>query len=79
MLIADLDMKATDPRDKIFALLAFGEETTPLSDLSELARPAYMKTTVQVFTDFTRWRIARHQSLWILSAVHTQLGRTWLI
>jgi hypothetical protein len=71
-------MEASDPRDKIFALLPFGEETYSISDLPDLARPDYTKSTVQVFTDFTRWWIETNSSLGILSAVHAQPGRDWL-
>jgi hypothetical protein len=59
-LVRGLDLDATDPRDKIFALLQLGEETWQ-SDLQppEL-RPDYHKTTLQVFCDFTRWWIVTH-------------------
>lgn len=36
-----LDMEATEPRDKIFALLTFGEETRDISQLHQHARPNY--------------------------------------
>lgn len=63
ILVRGLDLDATDPRDKIFALLQLGEETWQ-SDLQppEL-RPDYHKTTIQVFCDFARWWIVTHRSL----------------
>lgn len=39
--------------------------------------PNYHKTVAEVFSDFTKWWIVKHQSLRILSAVHTEFGRTW--
>lgn len=78
LLIAGHDMKATDPRDKIFALLAFGEETHQIHALPRQVQPNYGKHTILVFADFTRWAISRHQSLRILSAIHTLNGRSWI-
>ncbi|KAL2274488.1 hypothetical protein FJTKL_03159 [Diaporthe vaccinii] len=73
-----LDMRATDARDKIFALLVFGKETHNVSGLPDLVRPDYRKPVSQVYADFTRWWIGHSQSLRILSAAQTQTGRTWL-
>lgn len=73
-----LDMRATDARDKIFALLVFGKETHNVSGLPDLVRPDYRKSVAQVYADFTRWWIGHSQSLRILSAAQTQTGRTWL-
>ncbi|KAJ9658873.1 hypothetical protein H2198_003443 [Neophaeococcomyces mojaviensis] len=78
VLIGALDMKASDPRDKIFALLVFGEETHKVANLPKLVKPDYNKGVSQVYADFTLWWIAEHRSLKILSAVHTLHGRTWL-
>lgn len=72
IVIAGLDLDATDPRDKLFALLTFA----PTSNDSML-RPDYEKDVSAVFRDFTRWWIASRQSLRILSAVHCSVGRTW--
>jgi len=44
IVIKGLDMKATDPRDRIFALLIFGRETYRIAELDELLRPDYAKT-----------------------------------
>ncbi|KAI7780418.1 hypothetical protein LA080_016037 [Diaporthe eres] len=41
-------------------------------------QPNYGKNTIIVFADFTRWAISRHQSLRILSAIHTLNGRSWI-
>ncbi|KAK3355927.1 heterokaryon incompatibility protein-domain-containing protein [Neurospora tetraspora] len=77
-LLGGLDMEATDPRDKIFALLSFGEETHNISQLPPQARPSYEKNTIEVFSDFTKWWISCHDTLNILSAVHAQPWRTWM-
>lgn len=71
------DLRANDPRDKIFALLIFGNETHAVQNLDKLIRPDYNKSTKQVFADFSRWWIREKRSLDILSAIHSQQGRTW--
>ena len=78
VVICGLDMRAMDPRDRIFALLAFGRETHDIAQLSDLVRPDYTKSTAEVYADFTIWYIREHKSLKILSAVHTLRGRTWV-
>jgi hypothetical protein len=78
VLIAAHSMQATDPRDKIFAMLIFGEETHRIGDLPDEVRPNYEKNVLQVYADFTRWWILHHSSLRILSAVHTLTGRSWV-
>ncbi|KAH7014589.1 heterokaryon incompatibility protein-domain-containing protein [Microdochium trichocladiopsis] len=78
VLVSALDMQATDPRDKIFALLIFGDETRDVQNLPVLIRPDYTKSVEQVYADFTQWWIGHHKSLRILSAIHTQHRRTWL-
>ncbi|KAG9227953.1 heterokaryon incompatibility protein-domain-containing protein [Amylocarpus encephaloides] len=78
VLIAAHNMKATDPRDKIFAMLVFGNETYQTGALPEEVRPNYEKSVVLVYADFTRWWILHHRSLRILSAVHTLTGRSWV-
>ncbi|KAJ3549234.1 hypothetical protein NM208_g611 [Fusarium decemcellulare] len=77
IFIAGLDLKATDPRDKLFALLTFADETHVSGDLDELIRPNYDKSVDRVFADFTRWWIREYGSLSTLSAVHCHPGRTW--
>jgi Heterokaryon incompatibility protein (HET) len=78
VLIAAHGMKATDPRDKIFAMLAFGNETHDIGALPQEVRPNYEKDVIQVYADFTRWWMLHHNSLRILSAVHTLNGRSWV-
>lgn len=75
VLIGGLDLDATDPRDKIFALLPFSNFSGP--NLPDDVKPDYTKSVGQVFADFTRWWILHHSSLQILSAVHASVGRTW--
>lgn len=77
VLVAAHDLDATDPRDKIFAMLQFGSETGNTENLPLAVRPDYRKSVTEVFVDFTRWWIAEHQSLRILSAVHTLHDRGW--
>ena len=77
VVLEALELDATDPRDKIFALLSFGEETHDIWHLPELIKPDYTKSVEKVFTDFTRWWINEHKSLRILSMIHGNLGRTW--
>ncbi|KAL2060293.1 hypothetical protein VTL71DRAFT_9688 [Oculimacula yallundae] len=77
ILIEGLDLDATDPRDKIFAMLQFGKETQQLDWLPAEIRPNYHKTTIDVFSDFTKWWIVKNKSLRILSAIHAEVGRTW--
>jgi hypothetical protein len=73
-----LGMRAMDPRDRIFALLAFGKDTHNISDLPLLIRPNYTKSVAEVYADFTVWWIQEHKSLRILSVVHALQGRTWV-
>ena len=77
VIISGLDLDATDPRDKIFALLQFGDDTNSPDRLSPEIKPDYEKDVSQVFSDFTRWWIVTYQSLRILSTVHVSRGRTW--
>ncbi|CAM1508928.1 Fc.00g026670.m01.CDS01 [Cosmosporella sp. VM-42] len=77
VFLAGLDLKSTDPRDKLFALLTFADETCRASELDDLILPNYDKSTERVFADFTRWWIKKHNSLDILSFIHSQPGRTW--
>lgn len=77
ILVKGLDLDATDPRDKIFAMLQFGEETQDLNPLPPELLTDYHKSVVDVFADFTKWWIVEHQSLRILSAIQALEGRTW--
>lgn len=76
LFVDSLDLDATDPRDKIFALLSLWKDTD-LRQLPDELRPDYHKPPFQVFADFTRYWIKTHHSLRILSAVHAALDRTW--
>ena len=75
-----LELEASDARDKVWALLAFGRETNSRDNNARLAdgiRPDYTKTQSQMFADFTRWCILEQNSLRVLSTVHGLRGRTW--
>ena len=78
ILIKGLDLDATDPRDKIFAMLQLGKETETLDSLPAELIPDYRKPAPEVFSDFTRWWIMQHQSLRILSAIQALEGRSWI-
>lgn len=76
ILVAGHDLEASDPKDKIFALLQFGRETSELERLPSLIRPDYTKSVARVLADFTRWWIMSHNSLRVLSAVRYIRTRT---
>jgi hypothetical protein len=79
LVLQGLDLKATDPRDKLFGLIGLAEETYcgQMSASDALIYPSYSKSTSTVFADFTKWWIQKHKSLKILSAIHATHGRTW--
>jgi hypothetical protein len=77
VFLAALDLKATDPRDKLFALLAFGQETCIAGEIPSALRPDYNKPLANVVADFTRWWIEEYRSLGILSFAHCQAARAW--
>jgi hypothetical protein len=77
VFIDGLELKSTDPRDKLFALLSFGRDTSGTDDLPSALRPSYNKSPSRVFADFTRWWIRENCSLSILSCIHSQPGRAW--
>ena len=77
VLVRGLDLDATDPRDKVFALLSFAKETSELRQIDPMIRPDYGKSIARVFADLTRWWISINKSLRILSAIHLSVGRTW--
>lgn len=77
VFLSALELEASDPRDKLFALLSFGTETKSPNALPDAIRPNYENTATDVFADFTRWWTAAHKSLRILSAIHAQTGRPW--
>ena len=63
------EFEATDVRDKVFGLLAMGQETYDIRNLPALIAPNYNKTTSQVFVDFTKWCITISRSLDVLGYV----------
>lgn len=75
VFLAALDMKATDPRDKLFALLPFGQETRV--SIPPALQPDYDKPVSHVMADFTRWWICEYHSLDILSFIHCHPARAW--
>lgn len=77
VLVLGLDLDATDPRDKLFAMLQFGRETNDLAALPRSIVPDYRRPVRTTFALFTKWWIARHRSLRILSAIHALDGCTW--
>ncbi|KAK5663725.1 hypothetical protein OQA88_4156 [Cercophora sp. LCS_1] len=77
VFLAALDLKATDPRDKLFALLAFGKETCQSDRIPPLLRPDYIKPVKNVMADFCRWWIRENKSLDILSCIHCHPPRAW--
>ncbi|KAI2464831.1 heterokaryon incompatibility protein-domain-containing protein [Annulohypoxylon bovei var. microspora] len=77
ILVKAHSLKATDPRDKLYALLQFGNESKDVANLPLIVKVDYSKTPVKVFTDFVRWWICTHQSLRILSSIHTLKSRSW--
>ncbi|CZR67724.1 uncharacterized protein PAC_17623 [Phialocephala subalpina] len=60
---------ATDPRDKLLALLGIAAETSCLESLPTEIRAGYCQTKTQFYTDFTSWLITLQMSLDVLSAV----------
>jgi Heterokaryon incompatibility protein (HET) len=78
ILVKGLDLDATDPRDKLFAMLQFGKETGAVEELPDELLPNYQKSIVETFSDFTRWWILERQSLQIFSAIQALEGRSWL-
>ncbi|KAK8000042.1 hypothetical protein PG990_012642 [Apiospora arundinis] len=66
---------ATDPRDKIFALLSFGEETQNIEALPSRLKPDYAKSSSDVWKDVTRQWIIDHQSLDILGIRHEEVDK----
>ncbi|SPO04640.1 uncharacterized protein DNG_07325 [Cephalotrichum gorgonifer] len=77
VVVSGHDLDASDPRDKLFALLQFGTDTRDLERLPVSIKPDYRKSDTDVFADFTRWWIVSHGSLRILSTVHTTRYRGW--
>lgn len=75
--------EATDPRDKLFAILSMGrdvggckDETT--TDMPALLRPDYTKSISQVFRDLTWFIIKRDQTLFFLETT-TKTARQQIV
>ena len=68
LLLESRAFNATDPRDKIFALLGLMEPKPVVETLSSAIIPSYNKPMPQVFVEITRYLVAQQQSLDILSA-----------
>ncbi|KAK4449681.1 putative heterokaryon incompatibility protein [Podospora aff. communis PSN243] len=77
VFLRGLGSKATDPRDKLFAVLPFGRETHVTDKIPAPLRPDYTKPLENVMADFTRWWILEYGSLDILSSIHCQQNRAW--
>lgn len=77
VFIHGLEMKATDHRDKLVALLSFARGTARRTQVPWAIRSSYRKSVEQVLADFTVWWIRGHQSLSILSLIHSHRDRTW--
>ncbi|KAF7550177.1 hypothetical protein G7Z17_g5896 [Cylindrodendrum hubeiense] len=60
------EFEATDPRDKLYALLDFAQETQRGMKAREELAPDYNKTVSEVFTKFTVWCIRHSGSLDVL-------------
>ncbi|KAI0910966.1 hypothetical protein F4823DRAFT_637220 [Ustulina deusta] len=70
-----LDISATKPRDKLYALLPFGKETSSMR--TELPVELQPNSCDEVYASFTRWVIRQENSLAVLSLVHCHPTRTW--
>ncbi|KAK0745839.1 heterokaryon incompatibility protein-domain-containing protein [Schizothecium vesticola] len=77
VFLRGLSSKATDPRDKLFAVLPFGRETFIAEKVPGPLRPNYTKPLEHVMADFVRWWILEYGSLDILSCIHCQPTRAW--
>jgi len=77
VFLRGLGSKATDPRDRLFAVLPFGRETYVADRIPAPLRPNYTKPPENVMADFTRWWILEYGSLNILSSIHCQSTRAW--
>jgi hypothetical protein len=76
--LASLELKATENRDQLYALLSFARETTTTHEIQRLLLSDYIKTNERGFADFTIWCILESRSLSAVSANYTQRGRTWV-
>ncbi|KAK8253290.1 hypothetical protein IWZ00DRAFT_486730 [Phyllosticta capitalensis] len=72
-----MDLRASDRRDKLFALLSFGFDTQNRKSRPEELMPDYKTDAKWLFAKFTQWWIRRYKSLKILSYVHLEPSRAW--
>ncbi|KAK6081543.1 heterokaryon incompatibility protein [Seiridium cupressi] len=77
IFLATLDMKATDPRDRLFAVLGFSREINLSGSIPLALNPDYEKSLGLVMANFTRWCIIEQRSLAVLSFVHCRQSRAW--
>ncbi|KAK3898022.1 putative heterokaryon incompatibility protein [Staphylotrichum tortipilum] len=75
VFLAALDLRASDQRDKLYAMLAFGRETCIA--IPPALRPDYTKPLPSTMANFTRWCIEQYRSLDILSFIHCHPARAW--
>lgn len=66
---------ATDPRDKVFALLSFGKETHDMEKLPPRLKPDYAKSSSEVWRDVTRQWIIDNESLAILGLLREEIDK----
>ncbi|OCL05410.1 HET domain-containing protein [Glonium stellatum] len=67
LISTSLKFQATDPRDKIYALLGLAAETSDGSAWPEPLVPDYSRDTAQVYREVARFLIGEHQSLAIFT------------
>ena len=80
LLFRAREFQATDPRDKVFALLGLAAETQYATELPFDQRPNYTKTKSHVYCDFARGIVHDQKSLDILSAVDTFAAKVpWIV
>ncbi|KAF7528204.1 hypothetical protein G7054_g10234 [Neopestalotiopsis clavispora] len=77
IFLATLDMRATDPRDRLYAIIGFSQEVRKTAEIPTALRPNYEKSLEIVMADFTRWCMMEQCSLRVLSFVHCQPSRAW--
>ncbi|KAH9868802.1 hypothetical protein J1614_007876 [Plenodomus biglobosus] len=65
------DFQATDPRDKVFALLGLANDLGPSERRPSGLVPDYSKSTINVYTDFARGIILKTRKLDVLTMVNS--------
>lgn len=77
LVLEGFELNATDPRDKIYAMLGMRKERQSGDAIPSALLLDYNKTVNQTFGDLTRWWITEYNALTILSAIHSSSTRTW--